>query len=174
MKPENVKSEIRNPKSEIGNGRSAIRNPQSAIRNGALRSNAIRLRVTVPTRVVLDREVTYVQAEDPSGRFGILPRHEPYLTAVAPSILVYRYGTPGREREAYIAVRHGVLRVTKDEVQVAVREAHRSDDLAALQDEIRRYRENRKGRSYRSTRSLYQMQIAAWRRLMEYEDVRAR
>ena len=144
------------------------------IESRSQRGYPVILRVTVPTRVVLNREVTYVQAEDPSGRFGILPRHEPYLTAVAPSILVYRYGTPGRERESYIAVRHGVLRVTKDEVQVAVREAHRSDDLAALQDEIRRYRENRKGRSYRSTRSLYQMQIAAWRPHMEHEDVRAR
>ncbi len=135
----------------------------------------MRLRVTVPTRVVLDREVTYVQAEDPSGRFGILPGHERYMTAVVPSILVYRYSVGGKgEREAYIAVRHGVLRVTTEEVQVAVREAHASDDLAALQEEIRKARENRSQRSYRSTRSLYRMQIAAWRRLMEYEDVRAR
>jgi len=122
----------------------------------------------------LDREVTYVQAEDPSGRFGILPRHEPYLTTVVPSILVYRYSEGGGEREAYLAVRHGVLRVTKDGVQVAVREAHTSDDLAGLQEEIRRTREGRQQRSYRATRSLYQMQISAWRRLMEYEDVRAR
>lgn len=134
----------------------------------------MRLRVTVPTRVVLNREVTYVQAEDPSGRFGILPRHEPYLTAIVTSILVYRYRDSGGQRESYIALRHGVLRVTREEVQVAVREAHRSDDLAALQKEIRKARENRSQRSYRSTRSLYRMQIAAWRRLMEYEDVRAR
>ena len=147
---------------------SEIRGPQSAIRN------SLRLRVTAPTRLILDRDVTYVQAEDPSGRFGILPQHEPYLTAVVPSILVYRYHDGGREREAYIAVRHGVLRVTGGEVQVAVRDAHASDDLAGLQEEIRKARESRGERSYRSSRSLYQMQIAAWRRLMEYEDVRAR
>jgi len=134
----------------------------------------LKLRVTVPTRVVLDREVTYVQAEDPSGRFGILPRHEPYLTAVVSSILVYRYKEGGGEREAYIAIRHGVLRVAKEGVEVAVREAHASDDLASLQEEIRKSREDRSLRSYRSVRSLYQMQLAAWRRLMEYEDVRTR
>jgi F-type H+-transporting ATPase subunit epsilon len=134
----------------------------------------LKLRITVPTRVVLDREVTYVQAEDPSGRFGILPRHERYLTAVVPSILVYRYNAGGTEREAYIAIRHGVLRVTEDGVEVAVRGAHASDNLTALQEEIRRSREGRSQRSYRSTRSLYQMQLAAWRRLMEYEDVRTR
>ena len=146
----------------------AIHNPQSEIRN------RWRLRVTTPTTVVLDREVTYVQAEDPSGRFGMLPRHESYLTATVPSILVYRYNDGGGEREAYIAVRHGVLRVTEEGVQVAAREAHTSSDLAELQDEVRAARENRSARSYRSARSLYQMQMAAWRRLMEYEDVRAR
>jgi len=134
----------------------------------------VRLRVTAPTRIILDREVTYVQAEDPSGRFGILPRHEPYLTAVVTSILVYRYQDSGGQHESYIAVRHGVLRVTKDEVQVAVREGHASDNLESLQEEIRKARETGSQRSYRSARSLYKMQIAAWRRLMEYEDVRSR
>ena len=48
------------------------------------------LRLTTPTRLLLDREVTYVQAEDTSGRFGILPGHEPYLTAVVPSVVIKR------------------------------------------------------------------------------------
>ena len=124
--------------------------------------------------MVVDREVTYVQAEDPSGRFGILPGHERYLTALAPSILVYRYGAGGGSKEAYVAVRHGVLRVTADGVDVATQEAYPSDSLADLQAHIREARENMGGRSYRATRSLYQMQVAAWRRLMEYQDVRAK
>ena len=116
-----------------------------------------------------------MQAEDWSGRFGILPGHEPFLTALAPSILVYRHGERGRERESYIAVRNGVLRVTdEEEVQVAVRDAHLSDDLAGLQQEIRKNRETYAARSYRATRSMYQMQIAAWRQLVEFEHVPAR
>lgn len=122
----------------------------------------------------MDREVTYVQAEDPSGRFGVLPRHERYLTALVPSILVYRYRDGDEEREAYAAVRNGVLRVTDDGVQIAVREAHLSDDLPSLQAEIRKTRENRGERTYRSSRSLYQMQLSAWRRMMEFQDVRVR
>ena len=132
----------------------------------------MRLRVTTPTQVVVDRDVAYVQAEDPSGRFAVLPGHERYLTAVVPSIVIYRVAAGGRE--AYVAVRHGVLRVTEEGVEVAVRDAHASDDLAGLQQSIREDRKNRGSRSYRSSRSLYQMQISAWRRLMEYEDVRAR
>jgi len=151
---------IPNPQSN----QSAIRNPQSAIK----------FRLADPTRVLVEREVTYVQGEDLSGRFGILPRHEPFLTALVPSILIYRYAENGRQREAYVAVRGGVLRVTRDGVQVAVRDAHLSDDLAGLQEEIRKNRKTSVARSYRSTRSMYQMQIAAWRRLMEFEHVPAR
>ncbi len=132
----------------------------------------MRLRVSTPTHVVVYREVTYVQAEDPSGRFGILPGHERYLTVVVPSILSFRETKGGAEN--YVAVRHGTLRVTKDEVQVAVRDAYASNDLAELQERIRSARDSRNLRSYRSSRSLYQMQVSAWRRLMEYEDVRAR
>ncbi len=134
----------------------------------------MRLRVTTPTRVAVDRDVTYVQAEDLSGRFGILPRHEPYLTALVPSILIYRYQEHGQERETYVAVRNGVLRVTKEEVQVAARDVHLSDDLAGLQQEIGKKRKTASVRSYRSARSMYRMQIAAWRRLMEFEHVPAR
>ena len=71
-------------------------------------------------------------------------------------------------------MRGGVLRVAGGAVHVAAREAHVRDDLAALPEGIRQARESRNWRSDRSTRSLYQMQIGAWRRLMEYEDERAR
>ena len=134
----------------------------------------MRLTISTPTKVIVDREVTYVQAEDPTGRFGILPRHERYLTAVVLSVLIYRYRQGGAEREAYVAVRHGVLRVEGDGVQVAVREAHASDDLAGLRQEVREARRRGGRYSRRIIRSLYQMQLAAWRRLMEFEDVRVR
>ena len=105
----------------------------------------MKLIVTTPTRVVVDREVSYVQAEDRSGRFGLLPGHENFLTALVPSVLIYRSGPGGAGREAYVAVRRGILRVTPEGVQVAVRDAHASDDLAGLQEEIRRARRERSG-----------------------------
>jgi alternate F1F0 ATPase F1 subunit epsilon len=132
------------------------------------------LRITTPTDVVVDREVTYVQAEDPTGRFGVLPGHERTLTAAVLSVLIYRYREGGAEREAYVAVREGVVRVNPEGVHVAVRQAHAGDDLAGLQREVHEARERRQLRTGRVTRSLYQMQLAAWRRLMEFEDVRAR
>jgi F-type H+-transporting ATPase subunit epsilon len=134
----------------------------------------MRLTVTTATEVIVDRDVTYVQAEDPTGRFGVLPGHERFLTAIVPSVLVYRYGQGRAQSEAYVAVRRGMLRIQDDQVQVAVRAAHASDDLGKLEEEVRKAREKEDDRSYRSTRSLYQMQLAAWRRLMEYEGAQAR
>lgn len=134
----------------------------------------MRFRLTLPTRVLVDREVTYVQAEDSQGRFGILKNHEPFLTALVPSIVVYRYREGGAERESYAAVREGVLRVSQDTVQAAVRDGEISSDLAGLEEAIRKTRRKRNTISYRSTRSLYQMQLTALRRLMEFEDVRTK
>ena len=134
----------------------------------------MRLRLTNLTQVLIDRDVSYVQAEDATGRFGVLPRHEPYLTALESSVLVFRYKEGGREEESYVAVRSGVLRVTGESVEVAVRGAYMSDDLADLQAKIKTMRTADASRSYRSSRSMYQMQIAAWRRLMEFENVPSR
>jgi alternate F1F0 ATPase F1 subunit epsilon len=103
----------------------------------------------------------------------MLPGHERYLTAVVPSVLVYRYGD-GDQNESYVAVREGVLRVTEEGVQVAVREAFPGDDLGTLRDAIREAREKRERRTYGSSRSVYQMQLAAWRRLVEFSDARTR
>jgi F-type H+-transporting ATPase subunit epsilon len=134
----------------------------------------LRLRLTTPTRLLVDSEVVYVQAEDPSGRFGILPGHEPWLTILVPSVLVYRAREDGELRERYAAVRSGVLRVAKDLVQAAVRGAALGPDLGELRRKIMEDRRRLSERSYRSSRSLYQMQIAAWRSLMEFEDERIR
>jgi F-type H+-transporting ATPase subunit epsilon len=132
------------------------------------------LRVSTPTTVIVDREVTSVQAEDATGRFGVRTGHEPLLTALVECILIYRYREDGQEREAYIAVRQGVLRVSPEGVDVASREAHASDDISALTGRIRSTRRHWRHTAYRSARSMYQMQLAAWRRIMEYEDVRTR
>ncbi len=140
----------------------------------ATAGRTMRLRLTDPTTLVLDTEATYVQAEDASGRFGVLPGHEGMLTALVPGILVYRVLEQETERERYAAVRRGVLRVSPEGVEVAARELVLSENMADLEKEISGRRTFQAARSYRSVRSLYQMQLAAWRRLMEYEDVRAR
>ena len=130
----------------------------------------MQLRITTPTRLLVDRAVTAVEAEDASGRFGIRPGHEPLLTALIPSILVFRESEVKDER--YVAVRGGVLRVTQEGVQVATRDAYLSEDLTRIKEEVREARQRRMRGSHRAVRSFYQMQLSAWRRLVEYQDER--
>lgn len=99
----------------------------------------MRLRISDPFAVLVDREVAAVRAEDASGSFGILPRHADLLTALEVSIVAWRDpdGTPG-----YCAVRNGILTVSGgQQVSVATREGHVGDDLDSLETEVlARYR----------------------------------
>ncbi len=46
-----------------------------------------RLRLITPTKVVLDEEVISVSAEDASGSFGVMGRHDRMAAALVPAIM---------------------------------------------------------------------------------------
>lgn len=50
----------------------------------------MRLRVLLPTEVLLDLDVIQINAEAEDGAFSLLPRHLDWVTALAPGILSYR------------------------------------------------------------------------------------
>ena len=94
----------------------------------------MRLMVVTPLEIVATVEdVTYVRAEDPSGSFGIKPRHAPLVTALAISVLSWR---TRQGDELHCAVRGGVLSVEGDTVSVATREAVIDRDLERLEHEV--------------------------------------
>jgi F-type H+-transporting ATPase subunit epsilon len=84
------------------------------------------LTILVPDAVVLDARVTGVQAADATGRFGLRPGHERFVTVLAPSLLVY---TDEGGRERYAAVDGGVLLLEGDRVTVVTRDAVLADRL---------------------------------------------
>lgn len=91
----------------------------------------MRLRITDPTAIAVDREAMSIRAEDATGSFGILSGHADFLTALEVSVISWREadGTTG-----YCAVRNGILTVSGGEdVAVATREAHVGDDLEELE-----------------------------------------
>jgi F-type H+-transporting ATPase subunit epsilon len=100
------------------------------------------LEILVPDAVVLSTRVTGVQAADATGRFGLRPGHERFVTVLAPSLLVY---TDEAGTERYAAVDGGVLLLEGDRVSVVTREAVLADRLeevaekaAAILDSRRR------------------------------------
>jgi F-type H+-transporting ATPase subunit epsilon len=95
----------------------------------------LRLSITTPTAIVISAgDVAYVRAQDSTGLFGIQPGHAEFLTALAISVLVWRYTASG---EHYAAVRGGVLQVRNGEsVEVATREAVIGEDLRKLREVV--------------------------------------
>jgi F-type H+-transporting ATPase subunit epsilon len=95
----------------------------------------VRLRVVTPSNVAVDATgVRYVRAEDPTGAFGIQPRHADFITKLVVSVLTFR---DGRGTDRHVAIRGGVLRVRGGEfVEVAAREAVVGEDLGELREVV--------------------------------------
>lgn len=93
----------------------------------------MRLEVITPMAVCVDRPVRRIVAEGPDGRFGLLPGHIDFVSALVPGILLYET-EDGAER--FVAVNSGTLVKCGEEVRVAVRGAVDGDDLGALRDRV--------------------------------------
>ncbi len=94
----------------------------------------MKLVVVTPLEIVASvDQVSYLRAEDPSGSFGIKPRHAALVTALSISVVSWR---DARGEEFHCAVRGGVLSVEGDMVSIATREAVIDRDLERLEGEV--------------------------------------
>jgi F-type H+-transporting ATPase subunit epsilon len=93
----------------------------------------MKLKVWIPTEVVLEEEVKKVKAEAENGWFGILPRHVGFVTSLVPGVLSFELRDGQTE---YLAIDHGILVKCGSEVCVSTRHAVRSADLATLKDTV--------------------------------------
>jgi len=89
----------------------------------------MRLRVLLPTEVLLDVEATKIIAEAEDGEFCLLPRHTDYIAALVPGILSF---SSADGDESLLATGDGILVKTGPLVRVSVRNAVRGDDLGTL------------------------------------------
>ena len=127
---------------------------------------SMELEILVPDGVVLRERVTALQAADSSGRFGLLPGHEDFLTLLVPCVLAYRT-EDGTER--YAAADGGVLRKQGGRVSVATREAVAAGRLDEVADAVAAMLKARR-RSERSARTEFaELQVSLLRQLREVE-----
>ena len=92
----------------------------------------MRLKVSLPTRVLIDQDVTKVIAEAENGSFCILPRHIDFVAALVPGILSFK---SDREEE-FLAVNEGILVKRDNEVMVSTRKAVRGKNLGTLKQTV--------------------------------------
>ncbi len=91
---------------------------------------SLTLQIIAPDQTIVDCSVSALQASDASGRFGIWPGHEDFLTVLVPCVLRYR-AEDGRD--SFAAVDGGVLLLEDGRISVVTRDAvvaGRLDDVA--------------------------------------------
>lgn len=127
----------------------------------------MRLTISTPTAIAVDvAEILDLRAEDESGAFGILPRHADLMTALIPSVLIWR-DAAGEER--FCAVRGGVLIVRDgNRVAVATREAVMGDDLDQLESEVLRRFRSIVAEEGQARMGEERLQLALMRRIASY------
>lgn len=93
----------------------------------------MRLMVFLPTRILLNQEVTKIVAEAENGSFCLLPKHIDFVAALVPGIVSF----DSDEGEEYLAVDEGVLVKRSSEVRVSTRRAVRSRDLGKMKQIVK-------------------------------------
>ncbi len=92
-------------------------------------ATTLRLKVLLPSEVLLDEDVVKVIAEAENGSFCLLPRHIDFVASLVPSVLLY---CPTKIKERYVAVDHGVLVKCGREILVSTLNGNLGDDLEKL------------------------------------------
>ncbi len=103
-------------------------------------ADTMRFEFIAQERIILQDDVTMVVAPGASGVLGILPRHAPLMTVVAPGeVVVKKEGQPDR----FFAVGGGFMEVRPDKVILLARsgEAAEEIDLQRAQEARRRAEE---------------------------------
>ncbi|HJL39787.1 MAG TPA: F0F1 ATP synthase subunit epsilon [Myxococcales bacterium LLY-WYZ-16_1] len=96
----------------------------------------MRLRIDLPTEVLVNREVSKVIAEAEDGSFCLLPRHVDFVAALVPGVVCYVEDAPrlasteGAER--FAAVDAGILVKVGANVRICTLDGVLGDDLEVL------------------------------------------
>ena len=93
----------------------------------------MRLKVLVPTNVLIDEDVGKIIVEADNGSFCLLPRHVDFLAALVPGLLMYARPTGA---EVFLAIDEGLLVKRGAEVLVSTRQAIPGGDLGRLRQSV--------------------------------------
>jgi len=93
----------------------------------------VRLKILLPTQVLVDEEVSKVIAEAQNGSFCLLPRHIDFVAALVPGLLSFE---SSKGREEFLAIDEGILVKCGPLVMVSTRHAVRGADLGQLKQTV--------------------------------------
>ena len=93
----------------------------------------MKLKILIPTEVLIDRQVTKVIAEAENGCFCLLPNHIDFVAALVPGILSF---TTETGEEIFVAVDEGILVKCDREVLVSTRNGIKGRNLETLKQTV--------------------------------------
>jgi F-type H+-transporting ATPase subunit epsilon len=93
----------------------------------------VRLKIMLPTEILLDVETVQVNAEAQNGAFTLLPRHVDFTAALVPGLLSY---ITEDDREEFVALDEGILVKVGQEVLISTRNGALGPDLGKLEEMI--------------------------------------
>lgn len=93
----------------------------------------MRLKILLPSHVLVDEPARKVIAEAENGHFCLLPRHVDFVAALAPGILSWL--SPEGD-ESFAAIDIGILVKCGGEVLVSTRNGVRGDQLGLLRETV--------------------------------------
>jgi F-type H+-transporting ATPase subunit epsilon len=129
----------------------------------------VRLKLLLPSRVLVDESVTKVVAEAPNGWFCLLPRHADFVVALVPGVLVY---VTQDGAEGLVATDHGSLVKCGPEVLVSTWRGVRGDDLSTLRATVEREFLQLDDRERTARSALARLEAGVVRRFVELERPR--
>jgi F-type H+-transporting ATPase subunit epsilon len=125
----------------------------------------MKLKVLLPTQVLLEEEVSKISGEALNGSFTILPRHLDFVTVLQPGLLYFESG----EKESFLAVDKGVLMKAGAEVLVSVRSAVQAEGLKDVREKVKKRYQELNEREKKSRSVLAKFESDFIRRFLELE-----
>lgn len=92
----------------------------------------MKLKVLLPTEILIDRDVTKITGEAENGSFCVLPRHIDFVTSLVPGI--FSFESDGIEE--FLALDEGILVKRGKEVLVSTKNGFHSDNLGTLKETV--------------------------------------
>ncbi len=126
----------------------------------------MRLKVVLPTDIVIDKEVIKIIAEAENGSFCLLPRHIGFVSILVPGLL--SYVCPGGQEE-FIAVDKGILVKCGPDVVVSTGQALVGADLGMLKRAIEKKFNLMDERQKKANSAVAKLEANLVRRFLELE-----
>jgi F-type H+-transporting ATPase subunit epsilon len=130
---------------------------------------SMRLKVLLPTEILIDREVRKVTAEAANGSFCLLPRHIDFVAGLVPGILIFE---TSEGKDEFIGLDEGILVKAGGEVLVSTPRAIRGPELGTLWERINSDFKNLDEREKKARSAAARIEADLVRRFMELGDER--